>query len=104
MIRPAAKLQRGARERGAVDAAVRAARNGAGRVLLVSGEPGVGKTRLAEWAAETDRGKYAARSRLAATAALAFTQVDITINVRWHTGLIIRRSWVRAPPAPRSIT
>ena len=40
-----------ARERGAVDAAARAARDGAGRVLLVSGEPGVGKTRLAGWAA-----------------------------------------------------
>ena len=40
-----------ARERGAVDVAVRAARDGAGRVLLVSGEPGAGKTRLAEWAA-----------------------------------------------------
>jgi DNA-binding CsgD family transcriptional regulator len=40
-----------ARERGAVDVAVRAARDGAGRVLLVSGEPGAGKTRLAGWAA-----------------------------------------------------
>ena len=40
-----------ARERGAVDAAARAARAGAGRVLLGSGEPGAGKTRLAGWAA-----------------------------------------------------
>ena len=39
------------RERGAVDGAVRAARDGAGGVLLVSGEPGAGKTRLAGWAA-----------------------------------------------------
>jgi DNA-binding CsgD family transcriptional regulator/tetratricopeptide (TPR) repeat protein len=39
------------RERGAVDAAVGAARGGSGGVLLVSGEPGVGKTWLAGWAA-----------------------------------------------------
>lgn len=41
-----------ARERAAVTAAVEAACGGAGRMLLVSGEPGVGKTRLAMWAAE----------------------------------------------------
>lgn len=40
-----------ARERGAVEAAAHAACDGAGGVLLVSGEPGVGKTRLAGWAA-----------------------------------------------------
>jgi DNA-binding CsgD family transcriptional regulator/tetratricopeptide (TPR) repeat protein len=38
-------------ERGIVEAAVRAARDGTGRVLLIAGEPGVGKTRVAQWAA-----------------------------------------------------
>jgi hypothetical protein len=65
-------------------------RDGETRIILLFTQRG----RLSE----PDRGKCAARSRLVATAFLAFTQVDIDISVRWHTGVIIRRSLVRQPP------
>ena len=39
-------------------------------------------------------------ARLAAVIALAFTQLKPVVNIRQYPGLIIRRSWVRAPPAP----
>lgn len=39
-------------EREAIAAAIAAARGGTGRVLLLCGEPGIGKTTLAQWAAE----------------------------------------------------
>lgn len=47
-----------ARERAAVTAAVEAARGGAGRMLLVAGEPGVGKTSLAMWTADVAAGMH----------------------------------------------
>jgi len=50
------------REREALDRLLHAARNGSGGVLVLHGEPGVGKTALLEYAVEADPGFRVARA------------------------------------------
>src|ERR1700704_5418846 len=50
------------RERDVLDRLLQAARNGSGGVLVLHGEPGVGKTALLEYAVETSREFRVART------------------------------------------
>ncbi|MDX6427360.1 MAG: hypothetical protein QOD52_2765, partial [Gaiellaceae bacterium] len=52
---PGGQLLGRQRERKVLDALLTSARRGEGGVLVVHGEPGVGKTALLEWAVETGR-------------------------------------------------
>jgi hypothetical protein len=53
------------------------------------------------WLSGHDHGKYAVKWRSTAEAGLAFGQVEPALDIRQHIGLIIHRSWVRAPPTHR---
>src|SRR6476660_5825322 len=59
---PAPRLLGRQREREALDRLLSATRNGRGSVLVVRGDPGVGKTALLEYAAEAADGFRVARA------------------------------------------
>ena len=52
------------------------------------------------WAPEGSAGKCAAKLFMTGLHATAFVQVTGSDGSEVLTGLIIRRSWVRSPPAP----
>ena len=49
---------------------------------------------------ELDHGKYVAKLAAQLSRPLASSQVTGSGGIKLLTGLIIRRSWVRSPPAP----
>jgi ParE toxin of type II toxin-antitoxin system, parDE len=53
---------------------------------------------------ELDHAQYVPKSAGSAASPCALAQVSYPAAGRWQSGLIIRRAWVRVPPAPPAVS